>query len=72
MAPTTCQLLVLLQVVNLVSSQANIEPHDNSELSPSLSVMRPDRALKLSEYDSACPHCNIMNEVSCVNQQFSQ
>lgn len=69
MAPSTRQIFatsfVILQVVNLISTQAQVEQFDNNNL------MRETRALNLSEKDYAeCPHCNVMSEVSSVNQQI--
>lgn len=71
MAPSTRQIfatsLVFLQIVNLISTQANIEPLDNSQLRGGL---REIRALKLSQGEAECSQCNKMSEVSFVNQQF--
>lgn len=71
MAPSTRQLFatsfVFLQIVSLISTQANIEPLDNNQLSGGL---KETREIRLSEDEAACTHCNIMSEVSFVNQQF--
>lgn len=66
-------LLQLVILVNTEAQNANIEPHDNSEINSDTQLTRQNRALKLSEDLSEgadCPHCNIMNEVSRVNQHI--
>lgn len=77
MAPSALQLLVsslcVLQITNLIVAKvrADIEP-SNDISADTTSVQREDRALKLatdsSKDDSQCPHCNVLSEVSCMNQ----
>lgn len=73
-APSTRQIFVatflLLQVVNVISSQANNKsPLDNNELDRS--GERIARALKLSQDEEAeCPHCNNIEVSFCESTVF--